>query len=220
MCNRGSRGPDGVTEEQTTSPFNLEVDRTQIATNIQDATSRRLIEGLGVQLDLAPVFVDDQQLHDPRVLEKVAILVADERAACRYFNQAEPELQRVSQLTMQSLRFTSSPPSRVPFGPSILLAPSSRQAQRLEHQCRKKPASTFFRPSTPPRKTTARAWPLAQPGDRHAPPWQPHLPQQSGSRTPGKHLRPVPPLWGHKPGREQQPGRYTAGTTVRARNPS
>lgn len=62
----------------------LELERDRLAIHLQDATAQRLIEGLGVQLNLKPVFVSDKDLLDRELVDKIAILVADEEAARRF----------------------------------------------------------------------------------------------------------------------------------------
>ncbi len=73
-----------MTEEQVGIHSDLELDRTQIAIYIEDGINRRLVEGLAVQLNLTPIFVDDAYLRDASHMEKIALVVADESAAIRY----------------------------------------------------------------------------------------------------------------------------------------
>lgn len=62
----------------------LELQRDRLAIHLDDPTSQRLIEGLGVQLNLKPVFVADEDLNNRELVDKIAILVADAAAAKRY----------------------------------------------------------------------------------------------------------------------------------------
>ena len=73
-----------MTKDQLASHSDLELDRTQIAIDIEDLPNRRLIEGLATQLHLTPVVANDGSLNDPERLSKIALLVADEKAVCRY----------------------------------------------------------------------------------------------------------------------------------------
>lgn len=66
------------------APEQLELDRHLIAIHIEDLPNRRLLEGLAVQLNLAPRFITDEDLHNRDLVRQIAIIVADEQPALRY----------------------------------------------------------------------------------------------------------------------------------------
>jgi PAS domain S-box-containing protein len=67
-----------------TNEKDLALERNGLAIHLQDPTAQRLIEGLGVQLNLRPTFVSDEDLRNFDLISTLAIIVADVDAAGRY----------------------------------------------------------------------------------------------------------------------------------------
>ncbi len=80
-----------MTHGQTGFPSEATPERTQMAIHLEDATNRRLIEGLAVQLNLVPVFMDDASPRDCEEVSKMALIVADEKAASQYRDLPTPQ---------------------------------------------------------------------------------------------------------------------------------
>ena len=80
----------------------------QIAICVADPISRRLLEGISVQLELAPAYLKEEDLRDGGSLAEVELLLADEPVARRFAEWVEESGNRIESLQFALVAIVAS----------------------------------------------------------------------------------------------------------------